>query len=250
MTPDVVVDIGNTRIKFGRCGEASGIAELVSHSPDEPESWQETLQAWGFDKNARLAVASVHPGRAERLLAWAQTAGHFAVRIDEHHRLPIRTQVDDVTKVGIDRLLTASAAAHRIPERPCVVVTAGTAVTVDFVSAAGIFAGGAIFPGIGTMVRSLHEHTALLPEVQIAEPVRLVVGKNTTDAIRSGVFWSVVGGISFLAMHGSQTLENAWPKLFLTGGDSHLLDGFFNFDAEIVPTLTLEGIRLAAEALP
>jgi len=250
MSPDIVVDIGNTRIKFGRCTSAPGITELASLSPDDPEAWKSQAEAWGVPFGGRFAIASVVPSRAARLWEWIEAAGYRATMIQDPLSLPLHVAVPEPTKVGIDRLLSATAAHRRAPGRPIIVATAGTAVTVDFVSAEGRFIGGAIFPGFGTMLHSLHEHTALLPDVAIQEPVRHVVGTNTIEAMKSGVFWSVVGGISSIAMHGQQTLGLERPKLFITGGDGHLLEGHFHFDPEIVPTLTLEGIRLAAEALP
>jgi type III pantothenate kinase len=187
-----------------------------------------------------------HPARLKQFTKWATSRGD-RVQAIEHAHIPLRVDVDEPEKVGIDRLLTATAAARRTPGRTLVLASVGTAITVDFVSPEGVFAGGAIFPGLRTMARSLHDYTAALPVVEVTEPDRRVVGKNTSEAIHAGVFWAAVGGIAFLATHGHQAFGVGWPKLYLTGGDGRLFDGYFNFDPEYVPTLTLEGVRLAAE---
>ena len=249
MIPDVVVDVGNTRIKFGRCTAAPGVAELASLPPEDPTAWGSQIAAWGI-RGGRFAMASVNPGRAATLRAWLEASGHHPVLIQDFAALPLRVDVDEPARVGIDRLLSATAAHRREPGRSLIVVAAGTAVTVDFVTAGGIFQGGAIFPGFGTMLHSLHQQTAQLPAIALTEPVSRIVGRNTGEAMRSGVFAAVVGGIAFLAERGRPTLGDREPKLFVTGGDGPLLQGQLPFEAEFVPTLTLEGIRLTAEALP
>lgn len=251
MTPDVVVDIGNTRIKFGRCSAAPEIAELASLPPDEPAAWKSQAEAWAVPAGGRFAVASVNPARAHRLREWIEDAGYRASMIQDTSLLPIRVYVPEPAKVGIDRLLTATAAHLRERNRPVIVVTAGTAVTVDFVTADGTFLGGAILPGFATMLHSLHEHTALLPDVAITEPVANAIGTNTIEAMRSGVFGAVVGGVMQIASDGRDRIGTE-SHLYLTGGDGQLLKDRLAaaFSVAFVPTLTLEGIRLAAEALP
>src|SRR5215831_1417734 len=69
--------------------------------------------------------------------------------------------------VGADRLAQASAAWTRAGG-PCIVVSMGTAITIDVVTRRGDFVGGLIAPGLRLMARALHEHTALLPEVEPA----------------------------------------------------------------------------------
>ena len=83
--------------------------------------------------------------------------------------------------VGSDRLAQASAAWSRT-RGPCVAVSMGTAITVDVVNARGEFVGGLIAPGLRLMARALHDHTALLPEV---EPVRRKSPLGRYDAAKS-----------------------------------------------------------------
>lgn len=247
MTPDVVVDIGNSRIKWGWIA-SDGEMDRVS-LPSDPAEWNRHLVLLPSARPLSWAIASVHPERLQAFAAWVVDRGdQFGVVT--HEQIPLTIKVDEPAKIGIDRLVTALAATRRTPGRTLVVASVGTAVTVDIVGPAGEFAGGSIFPGLRLMAEALHEHTATLPFVEVKEVARSLPGRNTVDAIRTGVFWAVVGGISFLATQGHQVFGHSWPKLYLTGGDSHLLKGFFNFDPEIVPTLTLDGIRIAAEALP
>lgn len=135
--------------------------------------------------------------------------------------------------VGADRLAQASAAWART-RGACVVVSMGTAITVDAVGARGEFRGGLIAPGLRLMAGALHEHTALLPEV---EPVRRrsALGRRTREAIEAGVSLAAEGLIrAALAQHRG--------RVFGTGGDAPLFRDLFD---ELVPDLGLEGIALS-----
>jgi type III pantothenate kinase len=132
--------------------------------------------------------------------------------------------------VGADRLAQASAAWERT-KGACVVVSMGTAITIDAVSGRGEFLGGLIAPGLRLMARALHEHTALLPEVEPAR-MRSPLGRHTRDAIRAGISFAAEGLLrSALARHKG--------KVFGTGGDAPLYKDLFDL---LVPDLGLEGV--------
>jgi type III pantothenate kinase len=125
-------------------------------------------------------------------------------------------------------------------------------VTVDWLDETGHFAGGAIFPGFRLMAQALHDHTALLPLIEVPGHVPALPGTSTTTALEAGVFWAVVGGIR--ALIDELAVRSAIPpQVFLTGGDAALVGPSLQHMAGPVtvwPHMTLEGIRLAAEALP
>jgi type III pantothenate kinase len=248
MTPDIVVDIGNSRIKWG-WGEPLRMASLP---PDDEPAWDRQLTELG--KNGRLAwgVAGVHPARLERFAAWATARGDH-VRVLTHADIPLKIDVDEPAKVGIDRLLGAVAARARTPAgSPCVTVDVGTAVTVNLVDAAGVFRGGAIFPGPRLMALALNRNTAALPPVEVSEvPAPPPVGRNTAAAIRSGVAAAVQGGVGVLVTRFA--VLHPWPHLFLTGGGLGSLGKFLFREADDVvevPELNLDGIRVVAEGQP
>ena len=135
--------------------------------------------------------------------------------------------------VGADRLAQASAAWARA-KGPCVVVSMGTAITVDAVNARGEFLGGLIAPGLGTMARSLRERTALLPEVR---PVRRrkVLGRHTREAIECGISLAAEGLVRM-------ALRRRRGRVFGTGGDAPLFRDLFDV---LAPDLALEGIAVS-----
>jgi type III pantothenate kinase len=142
----------------------------------------------------------------------------------------VRNRTLQPKTVGADRLAQASAAWARA-KGPCVVVSMGTAITIDVVSARGDFLGGAIAPGLSLMARALHEHTALLPAVK---PVRrrTPLGRRTREAIQSGISFAAEGLIRYGFARGR-------ARVYGTGGDAPLFRDLFD---ELVPELGLEGI--------
>lgn len=249
MKPAFVADIGNSRIKWGRCQEEQ-VVEAVSLPPEDPPEWQGQLELWNRAAASAWAVAGVHPQRRDRLAAWLCQRGEQVQVLSSWQQLPLRVRVDRPDHVGIDRLLNAVAAASRVPcGQPAVLVDAGSAVTVDWLDESGAFAGGAIFPGIQLMARALHDYTALLPLVKVERSAPPLPGTSTTAAIEAGVFWAAAGGIHAL-IEQLITPTKGTAKVFLTGGDGPLLAKALDPHFQLWPNMTLEGIRIAAEAMP
>ena len=261
MNVDMVADVGNSRIKWGVCA-IKGITASASLPSDDPTTWHEQLREWGFFRPISWAIGSVRPDVLERLLAFLQVRGDAVRLLARHDRLPLEVRTDAPERVGIDRLLNAVAANSRLRrgakskyKRAAVLIDAGTAVTVDLVSPDGAFEGGAIFPGRKLMAASLHEYTALLPLVGGAEANPPPVGKNTAAAIEAGIHHAVAGGVNQLirwqlGAHYPRVKHSAKPAVFLTGGDALLLQKSIDNHAVLWPEMTLEGLRLSAEALP
>ena len=110
--------------------------------------------------------------------------------------------MDEPEAVGIDRLLNALAVAKIKPANAlAVVISVGTAVTVDLVKENGSFAGGTIIPGPHLMAESLHQFTAKLPHVDLnsVNPHQPPC-KNTESAIKTGISFAIMGGASFLVI--------------------------------------------------
>jgi type III pantothenate kinase len=127
--------------------------------------------------------------------------------------------------------------------KACVVVDAGTALTVSVCNDDGAFLGGAIAPGAGMQLQALHDRTASLPLVPLKTPDG-AYGKNTEQAIQQGVYFGIRGLVKELAENYATELGN-WPDIIATGGDApKLFDGWELIHA-IAPDLTFYGIALA-----
>lgn len=261
MNVDLVADVGNSRIKWGRClGEA--VAATASLPAADPSAWDKQLQSWGVTGSLSWVIGSVQPDSLEGFLGWLRDRGDAVRLLNRYDQLPIEVLADPPERVGVDRLFNAVAANVRLRRglkgrrgRPAVVIDAGTAVTVDWLSPTGAFMGGAIFPGRRLMAAALHDYTALLPLVAGIETTPAPVGTNTVAAIEAGIHHAVAGGINQLirrqlAAYSPRVDHPARPAVFLTGGDAALLEHSIDNRALLWQEMTLEGLRISAEALP
>jgi type III pantothenate kinase len=254
MKVDVVVDIGNSRMKWGRVRD-DAIEEFTALNHDDEAGWIKTIQNWKLVE-ANFLISSVAP---------LQTVRHMAFLIGQRQSVKVltnalllsavgdhfRTQVKEPDRVGIDRLLNAYAALRRTPPGlAAVAISVGTAMTMDVVSPDGIHEGGAILPGPRLMTAALNQHTAQLPHVKFTG-TKTLIGADTETAITVGV-QSAVRGAAY-------ELARLWWKrhrsyrLYFTGGDAAILEEDELPSAsqpQHVDTLTLDGLRLVAERLP
>ncbi len=253
MKPDLVVDIGNSRIKWGRCLDGR-VTATISLQSEDAHVWDLQVKAWNITGKSAWAVAGVHPQRMEAFLNWLRDRGEEVTCLSSWQQLPLEVKVEYPDRVGMDRLLNAVAAKKsRVAREVSVfIIDAGSAVTVDWVDETGAFRGGAIFPGIRSMAQAVHSHTALLPLVDGPTwPNPILPGTSTKAAIEAGIFWAVAGGIKALVrqLRGrAQATRHA--VVFLTGGDGPLLAPVLDPQTQWWSEMTLEGIRLAAESLP
>ncbi|MBX9678653.1 MAG: type III pantothenate kinase [Gemmataceae bacterium] len=247
MKPAVVVDVGNTRIKWGRCG-ADRIEEIAPLPADDPVSWQRQCEAWRLPADACWVLSGVHPSHRDRLRQWLLERGSCVGEINSYRQVPIEVAVDFPEKVGIDRLLNAAAAQSRRPAgKVAFLVDAGSAVTVDVLDEAGRFRGGAIMPGLRLMADTLHRMTAMLPLVGVTERFD-PPGRSTIPAMQAGIFHAVLGGIESL-LRSTRTLFGDEGILLFGGGDAAILAPHLSSPTVIWPEMTLEGIRRTALAM-
>ncbi|MFO8014809.1 MAG: type III pantothenate kinase [Phycisphaerae bacterium] len=254
MTDLLAVTLGNTSAAAATA-DADGVLRDVARAPLAQLEAILTPRLEAAD--GPVVVGSVNPPALVRLREAAEAAGCDGPFVaGEDFPIPVRTDVDEPDRVGTDRLL-AALAAYRRAGRACIVIDVGTAVTVDAVDDAGTFLGGAIAPGRELMAQALAEGTAQLPYVTPCH-AESILGKNTSDAIRTGIYHTFLGGTTMmLAAALSEVGEHA--AVFLTGGDlatiksdaDDLLSQCDTQEDELkqrgwpVPELVLEGLVLA-----
>lgn len=257
--PLIAIDIGNTAIKLGRFLLPATSMRGTSETLPEPES---TLRVkpgeldWGqiaawigewivLGNDAEIKIASVNRPTSERLASWiSQTLPEVRFRFLTRRDFALPLDVEAPDRVGMDRVAGAWAAAKlKSPDRPAIVVDAGSAITIDLVSADGVFRGGAILPGWQTMARALAEKTDQLPLVALHvtnDRIPPVLGRSTEAAIASGLFWGSLGAVREIVDRlGSQ--HDPAPELILAGGDLSSLASHFT-TARLEADLVLKGI--------
>ncbi len=260
----LAVDVGNTRAKFGifDVGSAAcpqpliisavqldGVADLA----EELAQWHDAADISDLDS---CVVAGSNPPARNPLLnhwPWPERPPQL---IDSHDAIPLHVDVETPETVGIDRLLTAYAARVLFSDRqPLVVIDSGTATTINLTTSDGTFRGGAILPGLRLSAYALHDYTARLPQVDtdLLSTGRHTVdaplpGRNTIDAMKSGLFWGQLGAIreisQRLAAAAKDSYRDKQPALYiLTGGGGRQLVAHLS-NAVYIDSLALYGLAL------
>ena len=160
--------------------------------------------------------------------------------------IPIR--MDNPKEVGSDRIMNALATVHLFGG-PAVVVDFGTSTSFDAVSARGEFVGGALAPGIEISVDALSRRAAQLLKVELTRPPR-VIGKNTVEALQSGIVYGFAGQVEGIARRMARELVPADPEsvtIIATGGLAPLVINEVSIIDAHEPWLTLIGLRLVFE---
>ena len=238
----LAVDIGNTTVAMGFFeGERLAASARISarRAGELAALWPNGFPALEGLAETPVVACSVNP----RVLQQVEEvlAGH-GVRVELVGRdleVGIEARVREPAKVGADRLVNAREAYRRV-RGPALVVDFGTAVTVDCVSADGAYLGGAIAPGVRLGAAALHEHTALLPAIDLvdAPPPR---GTDTVSAMQSGVFWGTVGAVRELTRR-LLAEQPAGTAVLATGGEAALFAPHVPEIHSVAPDLTLKGL--------
>ncbi len=147
---------------------------------------------------------------------------------------------DNAAQLGSDRW-AALLAAWALHHGSCLVVSCGTATTVDALSATGEFLGGLILPGMDLMRHSLVEKTAQL-DFQNGEIQDFP--RNSTDAVASGVLWANIGAIQ----HQYKLLTAQHEAVcILSGGAANLIQPYLDLQADVLDDLVLKGLQIIGQ---
>jgi type III pantothenate kinase len=265
MTRQFVVDIGNSRIKIGLVEQPVGSREKsalpmiewsISAEPDQivSEELVQCRQSIG-SQPCCWTIGSVNRGnlailRRELTDRWPDDS----IRIIESDSIPIQTDRSLMREqTGVDRLLDAWAADRlRDPERPVVVIDLGSAITVDLVSAGGVYFGGAILPGIAMGARAMSQFTDRLPLLSTESlivsgtPPR-AAGRTTFESMRSGLLWGTVGAVDLIIKKMIEQYILPAPQYVITGGDGEAFVDYWGVEAIVEPNLTLKAIAILTQ---
>jgi type III pantothenate kinase len=252
---DLLADIGNTRSHVALVQEGRIVARVdVPHADVAAEaSWASLLDAASSPAGApaRAALVSVNPAARKRLEEFLAGRGLAPRVLGETLAPGIVLDVAEPKRTGGDRVCDALWGARTYPGQLVLVVDLGTAITLNVVSAGGVFLGGAIAPGLGTAAWALASRTANLPRVQSLQAALLegdsrapLVGRDTESCIRAGLLWSAAGLVTTYAAELEARLGTR-PVVVATGGDARLVASICPRIERVEPDLTLLGLGIA-----
>ncbi len=243
----LTVNIGNTRVALGTF-DCSAPGELLQPKATTavpvPDAGPFLLDFEPPESIDAAVFASVNPPCERPVIDWiAERFGVRPVRFPADAPPLMENRCQPPEAVGADRLANAVAAVGEF-KSDCLIVDAGTAVTVDAVSAAGpVFLGGAILPGVRLAAHALAKGSALLPHVAVREPGP-AVATSTAAAISSGVARGLAGAVDRLVSDMAGELGSG-QCILLTGGDAPRFERLCKAPMQDRPHLTLRGLALA-----
>ena len=253
----LAIDVGNTHCVFGVWHEGRWAAQW-RHRTD-PETTEDQLGAWlrtmfemaGLPWDLGTVVcACVVPPMVEPLrLLGERWLGIPVVFLKDGASVGLKVLYHPPTSVGADRLANALGALS-LMEPPLIVVDFGTGTNFDAVDREGRYVGGAIMPGILVGSEALFRRAAKLPHVEglsLAAPAR-AIGGSTVESLQSGIVLGYAAAINGLAGQMDAELGGGC-RVVATGGLGAMFLPLCERIESFEPTLTLDGLRIAAGLL-
>ena len=241
----LVLDIGNSRTKWaifnpdGKISQQGFFVNAELSQAQAPVAWKNC---------SRAVVASVAHPQVEASVADLLKA--FAISADwlksQAQSCGLKNGYQSPDKLGIDRWSAMVAGWKNYAHQDtCLVVNAGTALTIDAIYQAE-FIGGKIAPGLVMLQQAFSHQTAL---VSSDHGVYQDFPRNTADASYSGALNAMAGAV-LIQFNKLAELANKTPVLVLAGGDAALLAPLLQdlgMSLQLVDSLVLEGLFLLGD---
>src|SRR5436309_2606257 len=246
----LAVNVGNTETKLGVFGERDlAFSRRIATHPERTADELALLfggfleqEGMSFSRQITgVAISSVVPSITQALRDMTQRYFHFEpVIVEPGVKTGMAVLTDNPREVGADRIVNAIAAFDRYGGQ-CIVVDFGTATTYDIVSDKGEFLGGVIAPGLEVSAVGLSRVADRLPRVEISAP-RSVIGKNTVEAIQSGLVFGTAAEVDGVVERIQKEIGPA--TVIATGGFSAVVMPHCHSIDHHDQWLTLEGLRI------
>ena len=191
------------------------------------------------------AISSVVPRLTSVYVESIRNIFHIDAFIVNHENSGIEFNVKVPEEVGADRICN-TAAAIKLAGCPAIIGDIGSATNYDVLDEKGVFIGGAIAPGLETAALNLFEKAALLKETAFTLPAT-AIGKDTATNLQSGIMLGAIDVID--GMFGRILEETGWENShnIITGGFGEMISPHIKTEHILLPTLTLDGIRIIYE---
>jgi type III pantothenate kinase len=252
MSHILVIDAGNARLKWA-VADRSGWS--MSGSTLNSDVNVLALTHWqNIERPLRIIGVNV-AGQAMlhkiemQMMRWRVHAEWLTPRAEAAN---IKNGYTDPSRLGADRWAALAAAYRRQrcagdSPMPCLVISLGTATTIDALAADGSFLGGLILPGFALMRNSLATHTAGLP-LNIVKGAYADFPVTTEDAIFSGVVQALRGAIAEIRalLAARHKIEASGIMTYVAGGDTPSFLPHLTEPLTIVDNLVLEGVLALA----
>lgn len=237
--PALLVDAGNTRIKLRYFASRETWIDLSldADSPDLgeiPPHWNPEVMVVSASGAFPEILVSRWPGSRLKIFSPETISG-----IDWAYENP--------SNIGKDRASNILAGRRRFTAENLLIVSAGTCITFDFLSASGQHLGGFISPGLQMRFQAMHQFTHALPMGHISHLKSTGQGTDTQSCLAGGVVWGMVAEIEH---HTQRSPFGSAPfHILLTGGDAVFLARFLKPTTFVAPDLIFEGLLAVLDEL-
>jgi type III pantothenate kinase len=242
MKPLLLVDVGNTRLKWATVTPRGAIRVQGSvMTADATPRW---LAAWAKKQPGRhVVVSSVVPRMSGALRRHFKNAIFVGGTLPG---LPLVFNYPRPAEIGADRIAVAIGVGGR---GAAIIVSCGTATAFSVLDKQHRFCGGTIALGPHALLNALIGATAQLPRITL-RPASRALARSTQEAIRAGVLLGWQGSVREIVTRLRQDL-GAPARVIITGGSAPLLKGMRGLGrVELRPLLVFEGLRIIADTLP
>jgi len=250
----LAVDVGNTNIVLGVFDLSLGAEAPILHSWRLATTRERTADEYGMAtiemlrhagldpaKVHSIAISNVVPPFHPVLEAWARR--YFQTEplwVEPGIKTGLKILLDNPLELGADRIVNVVAGLEKYGS-PLIAIDFGTATTFDVVNDKREYLGGLILPGIKIAAEALSTRASRLPRVEIAKPER-VIGRNTVQAMQSGLFYGYVGQVDGILER--LVREQPGSAIVATGGLAKALAAESKYIKHLEPDLTLDGLKI------
>lgn len=241
----LLVDIGNTRSKFAL--EENGDVQsafVLDHENLSAESLRSHCSETLLPES--VWISCVGPDAVlSTIEGWV--ASQFSLPVNlvsvSEEQCGVTNGYHDKSRLGVDRWVAAIGAHTMAADTDVIIIDAGTAVTIDWVSRNGVFEGGVILPGYELMHRSLVGNTERIESELILSD--RIIGKTTTECVNSGLSFGMAGAVERIVdeMQKHLSLDSL---IILTGGSAEPLSAKMRIECTPEPRLVLLGLASIA----
>ena len=237
---NLVVDIGNTRVKLGIFDRSKMLFDQTVHRDELAVAIKALFERYPQIEHGFLARVGEEDKRLEKVLSLFCSFQ----QLTPETRLPFVNDYDTPETLGVDRIALVAGAHHLYPNQNVLVIDAGTAITYDLITDRAHYLGGTIAPGLQMRYRALNDYTASLPLLE-PESFAGLLGQNTQDSIHSGVSYAAVCEMDGMI----EAYRARFPHLtvILTGGDAQFFGKRLKNSIFAHSKILLEGLNFLLE---
>lgn len=206
----ILVDIGNTNIKS---------AEVADGVIGDTNTWSSMEELHTFYP-AEVPFMICHTGK----FSYSNKSSRQVKILEFGTPVPISLDYHTPETLGPDRIAAAVGAYELFPNVNSLIIDLGTCMTIDFISAEGVFGGGIISPGLKMRMKAMSSFTSNLPDIsdEWMNIENNVIGKSTKECLLSGSYQGLLHEINGVIREFEKNFTTI--NVILSGGDAHFFE--------------------------